>query len=90
VILTKYNAAFHIQCEKKESFSEGEQAGYQRGHAVGHAVGHAAGFEQGSDQMRRKMIHSMSANGVARQTICQSASITEEELDAILQEVSVG
>ena len=39
VILTKYNAAFYIQCEKRESFSEGEQAGYQRGHAVGDAAG---------------------------------------------------
>ena len=48
------------------------------------------GLEQGSDQMRRKMIYSMSANGVARQTICQSASITEEELEKILQEISEG
>ncbi len=31
VILTKYDAAFHIKCEKEESYAEGEQAGYERG-----------------------------------------------------------
>ena len=40
--------------------------------------------------MRRKMIHSMSVNGVDRQTICQSASITEAEMEKILQEIMEG
>ncbi len=89
VILTKYNAAFHIQCEKKESFAEGEQAGYQRGHTAGHAAGRAVGYKQGSDQTRRRMVHSLAASGVDRQIICQSASITEEELDSILEEQNI-
>jgi len=76
VILTKYDAAFHIQCEKKESFAEGEEAGYQRG------------MERGCNQTRRKMIRGLVANGVDREIICRSASITEGELDAILQETS--
>ncbi len=76
MILTKYDAAFHIQCEKQESFAEGEEAGYQRG------------MERGCNQTRREMIRGLVANGVDREVICRSASITEEELETILQEIS--
>ena len=31
MILTRYDAAFHIQCEKQDSFEEGEQAGIRQG-----------------------------------------------------------
>lgn len=77
VILTRYDEAFHIQCEKKESFAEGEQIGYERG------------FEQGINRVRH-IIHSLMDSGVAKQIICQNASITEEELDVILQEGAEG
>ena len=44
------------------------------------------GREMGSDQTRRQIVRAMLANGVDRQIICRSASITEAELEEILQE----
>ncbi len=88
VILTKYDASFHIQCEKEESYAEGEQAGYHRGIEIGIQTGIQTGIQQGRDQTRREMISSLIANGVNHEIICQSASITETELHSLLQALS--
>ena len=44
------------------------------------------GREMGSDQTRRQIVRAMLANGVDREVLCRSASITEAELEEILQE----
>jgi len=42
MILTHYDAAFHIQCEKQESFEEGEKQGIQTGLQTGISRGISA------------------------------------------------
>ena len=46
----------------------------------------AAALKEGRDQIVRGMID----NGVDHDVICRSASITEEELEKILREISEG
>ena len=48
--------------------------------------GRELGQIEGRDQTRRQIVRAMLANGVDRQIICRSASITEAELEEILQE----
>ena len=55
-------------------------AALQEGRELGHA--------EGSDQTRREIVCAMIANGVDREIICRSASITDEELAEILKEIS--
>ena len=48
--------------------------------------GRELGQIEGRDQTRRQIVRAMLANGVDREVICRSASITEAELEEILQE----
>ena len=52
----------------------------------GRKLGHA----EGCDLTRREIVRGMIDNGVNRELICRSASITEEELEKILREISEG
>ncbi len=47
MILEEYDEEFHIRCEKKLSYSEGEKAGYASGEKAGYANGEKAGYANG-------------------------------------------
>ena len=76
VILTRYDAKFHIKCEKELSREEGRIEGRQEGIGIGRR------------EESCRIVKNMLSKGMSRDMILEMTGLSEAELDAIQGEIN--